>query len=588
MTTWNIKTNEAFQKEWKEFKDDHSTEGYDLKYVFEIYLPFWQCKQNVIVEKDLALDRFSKILLEFISYYKKSSRSNICQFLGIEEDNFCTKQLNFLENNNLIRDVGSDSYEITHEGIEFLNNRKKPRTMETEEFDYMAKEKYYFLENDMTNDFFDPLKPIDKQLSSTKKADFSGYKILQTHQEKKQDWIYIKHNNNPTYRIIKEKRTDFSEFYNAMNPSKNFYDFADNAFESHKRSICFLGFWYVNREKSDDRKIDIRQFKKSVNEFKNYELERELSKTVTEYVLKNDVHVGNENEENKVEVKAQKEELPKEEQKDVVQKLSGLAKEIAIKGLNILGKTYHYGSITLPKENNNNINDKFIKAATQSKTDSEGYILMNEFAKTLKDLGIEWNKNSGFKKFLENYNDIIEFKPNTNHGAPAIRIKPKAPKKDVFSEQKIKEADKIYIDTCSLMEKPIEKFFENINPILKEYNKKIIVLYNVELELKKIAKSGKYEPEKQKKAEIALEVLNPYANEIDISIEENDNKKTADQVFEIIFARHRNEYKILLITEDFNLSNEILNRNKDKAVRGKKCEVCRINDNGYLREFIIP
>ncbi|MDR2581785.1 MAG: zinc ribbon domain-containing protein [Fibromonadaceae bacterium] len=293
---WNIKTDKTFQNEWNEFKDDHSTEGYTLRYVFEIYLPFWQCKQNIVVEKDLEMDRFSKILLELISN-DLSSHTNICQFLGIEENNFCTMQLHFLIRNNLIRESGTDGYEITHEGLEFLKDRKKPKTMETEKFDYMVKERYSFLENDMTNDFFDPLMPIDKQLTGAKKADFSGYKILQTHKNKikEQGKIYVKHNNNgPTYKKIEGKRNDFSDFFNTLNPSKIFYDFADSEFESHKRSICFLGFWYENKEKQEDRKIDIRQFKESVEKFENYELERELSKKVTEYVLKNDIRVGNE------------------------------------------------------------------------------------------------------------------------------------------------------------------------------------------------------------------------------------------------------------------------------------------------------
>jgi len=289
----DFKTNEDYQKEFNEYKDHHSTEGYDLKRVFEIYLPFWQCKQNIVVEKDLALDRFSKILLEYIYYKKEPSHTDICEFLGIENAHFCIiMQLYFLKKNNWIQNIDADNYEITHDGIEFLRNKKRSRTMETEEFDYMAKEKYSFLENDMTNDFFDPSRPIDKQLSPGQKADFSGYKILQTHQIKMQDKNHIKHNNNPTYKKVEAKRNDFSEFYNAMNPNKIFYDFADNAFEGYKRSICFLGFWYENRERSNDIKVDIRQFKKSVREFKENKLERELSKKVTEYVLKNDIRIG--------------------------------------------------------------------------------------------------------------------------------------------------------------------------------------------------------------------------------------------------------------------------------------------------------
>jgi hypothetical protein len=238
-------------------------------------------------------------------------------------------------------------------------------------------------------------------------------------------------------------------------------------------------------------------------------------------------------------------------------------------------------STMLPKENNN-INGKFIKAATQSKTDTDGYILMNEYALTLKSLGVEWDRDKGFKRFLENHKDVIEFKPDTSFNAPAIRIIMKTFEKDDFTEQKLKEADKIYLDTCALIETPIEKFFEKINPILKKYDKKIIVLLTVETELKKIAKSGKYELEKQAKAKNALDLLFPEMNEIEMSGEECDNGKIADQIFKIIFEKHRDKNKMLLISQDSKLSNEILNMNNSEAVRGKKCVVCRINDDGYL------
>jgi len=235
-------------------------------------------------------------------------------------------------------------------------------------------------------------------------------------------------------------------------------------------------------------------------------------------------------------------------------------------------------SLALPTENDN-IYDKFIKAAEQSKPDSDGYILMNEFAIKCKSLGVEWNGK--FKYFLENYKDIIEFKSDTTFNAPAIRIKPKTPEKTNFLEQKIEEADKIYIDTCSLMETPIEKFFEKANPILKKYNKKIIVLSVVIRELKKITNSEKYELEKRIKAKAALKELNPI-NEIEQSNEEDDNEIKADHAFKIIFERYRKNNKMLLITQDSPLSNEILNTNKSRAVPGKKCVVCRIDDEGYL------
>jgi translation initiation factor IF-2 len=199
---------------------------------------------------------------------------------------------------------------------------------------------------------------------------------------------------------------------------------------------------------------------------------------------------------------------------------------------------------------------KFIAAAEQSKIDSDGYILINEFAQTLKKLDVNWDKFSNFKNFLEFHESIIEFKPDTPYYALAIRVKNESAKtklekqensqleiqtiensciedkskqkkpvsftanvsKDVDPaileriqksqrekalreqsktlsiktnhiknksitekseqvnslEQILKEADKIYMDTCVLMETPVEEFFEKANPILRTKKKEIL------------------------------------------------------------------------------------------------------------------
>ena len=156
--------------------------------------------------------------------------------------------------------------------------------------------------------------------------------------------------------------------------------------------------------------------------------------------------------------------------------------------------------------------------------------------------------------------------------------------KSYFLEQKLSEADKIYIDTCSLMETPIEKFFEKVNPILKKYNKKIIVILAVELELKKLATSK--DEEKQIKAKKVLDnVLYPTINEIKITSSGINDEGMADSAFKSIFEGHRPDNKMLLISQDFDLSKEILEMNNSKAVFGKKCEVCKIDKDGYLKPF---
>jgi rRNA-processing protein FCF1 len=231
--------------------------------------------------------------------------------------------------------------------------------------------------------------------------------------------------------------------------------------------------------------------------------------------------------------------------------------------------------------NNDSIECKFIAAAAQSKIDVERYILMNEYAQTLTKLGVEYGNN--FKKFLEKHNDIIEFKPNAPYNAPAIRVKGYTFKREDFLEQTFNQADKVYIDTCALMEVSIETFFEVANPILKKCKKKIAISAAVVSELRKNARI--LDPEKQNKAEKALKVIYSDKNETEISSDLDDNESFADSELQIIFMKNRTRYKMLLITRDSSLACDILRLNKNKSVHGKRCMAYWIDNRGDISKF---
>lgn len=287
----NSKIHAPFQEIWEHFKDHHKTEGYQLMNIFDIYLPFWQCKQNVVVEKDIELDRFSRIILELINN-KLVKHSEICAFLGIDEDNFATVQFHFLLKNDLIREIENGVYEITHEGISFLENKTKLKNIETVEFEYFVTEKMDYLKNDLTQDFFNPNFPIDTQLSKGKKNNFSGYAIMQTNQVQKTDNSKeIPHKQKPTFRFVSDQRNNFTSFFNEQFKDKNFYDFADNEIEVHKRSICFYGLLFENESNKEEQILEIRHSKKSVKEFQNSELEKVLTDKATKYLKENEKFV---------------------------------------------------------------------------------------------------------------------------------------------------------------------------------------------------------------------------------------------------------------------------------------------------------
>lgn len=276
------------QKTWQVHKDDYKTKGYRLKKLFEIDLPFWYCKQNLYVEKDIEVDRFSYIILDLVNN-GKTKYSEIFKVLGINEDSFVNIQFNYLIKNNFLQEIDNDTLKITHEGINFMNKKTKIKHTEIEDFDFLIPDQFCYLKNDLSGTFFNPELPIDKDWSQGKKGGFSGYSLIQSNKKQKNDDIVdIEHINQPSFKILKEKRSDFAIFYNKMFKGKTFYDFADTKLESHKRNIRFLALNYENEKNKSDFIIDILQYNQSVKkfDFKFYK-EEYLSELVTNYFTKN-------------------------------------------------------------------------------------------------------------------------------------------------------------------------------------------------------------------------------------------------------------------------------------------------------------
>lgn len=278
----NKEQNEkAFKRQYEMFKDHHNPD-YELKNIFEVYLPFWFCQQNVVVEKGVQLDRLSKIILETIQA-GLTKHSEVCGFLGIKTNSFVSSQFHYLIKNGLLDEtpVSNDTvYKITIDGKAFLERRKKITSIETIRFEY-----YY---NDLTLEFMHPegLAPgrekrgSTNQQSVTRNREFSSYQISQTHQLP-ESLTKISHKNRP-YNV---NPVEFASFFNQHYNDYSFYDLDHSERKMHKRSICFLAFEY--EDISGTKKYDIRHSKKTVKSFRHHELEEVLSAKVTEYLKKN-------------------------------------------------------------------------------------------------------------------------------------------------------------------------------------------------------------------------------------------------------------------------------------------------------------
>jgi predicted transcriptional regulator len=291
----STKFDKKFQNIYKKYATYYKTDGYKLEWIDEIYLPFWFCKQEIIIETDIEVDRFSRILLELVETGIKT-HTELCEFLGIKEDDFTLMQLNFLISSEFLEENIDENnntyYEITHKGRDFLSDKLKDKTIESVEFEFVVddleilkEENFKYFYNDLTNEFFDENQAIDNDKSNS----FNGYKAKATHKlinkdrNKNNENKFIEHKNRP--RINNIDKTDFVNFFNDKHEKGTFYDYGNSSIESHKRSIMFLILVFTNEQ--GEHKLEIRHCKSSVNKFNGETIENKLSQETDKYCKEN-------------------------------------------------------------------------------------------------------------------------------------------------------------------------------------------------------------------------------------------------------------------------------------------------------------
>lgn len=149
-------------------------------------------------------------------------------------------------------------------------------------------------------------------------------------------------------------------------------------------------------------------------------------------------------------------------------------------------------------------------------------------------------------------------------------------------EQYVKDDYKIFIDTCSLLENSADIFWQNIIPYLNQYHSKIIIPLRCIDELQKHQKNTS-NPDLSKRALNSLKIVKQLltAGYVEVRGENTDN--FADNVFAFVFTKFRMTEKLLLITQDRDLSEDILKLNDSKAVNhANPIHVRKINQYGYF------
>lgn len=144
---------------------------------------------------------------------------------------------------------------------------------------------------------------------------------------------------------------------------------------------------------------------------------------------------------------------------------------------------------------------------------------------------------------------------------------------------------KIFIDTCSILHSASDKFWMNIIPFLQQYQNKVIIQLRVIEELQKHT-TNSMKPDLAEKSKNSLKRIQQLisAGFVEVRGEKSDN--FADNVFQVVFTKFRMTHKLLLITHDNNLAKDIIALNENQSVRANPVHVKRINQYGFLSNFM--
>ncbi len=152
----------------------------------------------------------------------------------------------------------------------------------------------------------------------------------------------------------------------------------------------------------------------------------------------------------------------------------------------------------------------------------------------------------------------------------------------VFNQ--VSQNERIYIDTCSLMDiNRLESFVQNSKGIFLQCNKKIIVHNYVMAELAKFSVCQNIYKRSQ-----SLQALDIIRNNMDLfTIEDQDDYDSAecfaDPKLLSVLLDNRRKYKQLLISNDHSLTTDAYSFNCIESFNGNRINVCYLNSFGEMK-----
>ena len=139
----------------------------------------------------------------------------------------------------------------------------------------------------------------------------------------------------------------------------------------------------------------------------------------------------------------------------------------------------------------------------------------------------------------------------------------------------------LLIDTNTMMQDTFPLLMERLSPLLQEQNKQLLVLSSAITELKRLQTQKKT----AQMAERALKILLIEKKKGTIGIYGDPNEHFYDgQIFSVASAM-RIKYDILVITQDKALSEDLVDLNKQRSIKGKSVAVSYLDYEGFLWRY---
>ena len=157
-------------------------------------------------------------------------------------------------------------------------------------------------------------------------------------------------------------------------------------------------------------------------------------------------------------------------------------------------------------------------------------------------------------------------------------------KADAHNHAHSRESDLlILIDTSALLEMPCSKIFiHNIAPALMKRGEKLVVPMSVMCELKNLAEHSSSSDVKQRAKDMFAFVLDYWRQGV-INIYDNEAGGIfADELLQILTITFARLYRVIVISQDYFLGQDLLTISRLPSVKGRSIAVRKLDSNGEL------